>query len=106
MTNTFHLPLQNAKEFNPFEHPAVLNELNHLLISLLPFTNDNKGWLISQYLRYHSINRILAAANPPLIHNIINGKVKTAATESLFAVNEGNKLFCNDLENYIMMILR
>ena len=106
MSNTFYLQQQNPNQFNPVEHPAVLREIGMLFRSLFPFAADNKASLLAQFLRHHSVNRKIASSNPPLFHNIVNGATSTSATESLFAVNEGNQTFCNDLEEYIRRLLR
>ena len=106
MSNTFYLQQQNPNQFNPFEHPAVLKEIGMLFRSLFPFAAQNKASLLARFLRYHSINRMIASSNPPMFHNIVNGSTSTAATESLFAVHEGNQSFCNDLEEYINRLLR
>jgi hypothetical protein len=101
MTHSFQLSRHSPNQFNPFEHPVVLEELSVIFKSMLPFADRNKGVMLGQYLRHHSINRVIAASNPPLMKNIVSGNCCTAATESLFAVNEGNNSFCNDLEYYI-----
>lgn len=106
MSNTFYLHKQNPNQFNPAEHPAVFKEIGRLFRSLFPFAADNKAHLLSQFLRHHPVNRKIASSNPPLFHNILNGVTSTSATESLFAVNEGNQSFCNDLEAYIGRLLR
>lgn len=106
MNTPYQLHKRNDRQFNPFEHPAVMNELDTIFRSMLPYAGQNKAWLLCQFLRHHSINRIMSEANPPLIQNIVKGTCSIAATESLFAVNEGNKPFCNDLENYILLMLR
>ncbi|MCA0381627.1 MAG: hypothetical protein LCH58_05670 [Bacteroidetes bacterium] len=106
MSNTFYLQQQNPNQFNPAEHPAVFTEIGRLFRSLFPFAAQNKASLLARFLRHHSINRMIASTNPPLFHNIVNGTTSTSATESLFAVNEGNQSFCNDLEAYIGRLLR
>lgn len=106
MSNTFYLQQQNPNQFNPVEHPAVFREIRMLFRSLFPFAAQNKASLLIRFLRHHSINRTIASTNPPLFHNIVNGSTSTAATESLFAIHEGNQSFCNDLEEYIRRLLR
>jgi hypothetical protein len=102
MTNNTNNTIINAYErFTPANHPIAIYELSALNQGISHTAIYFKVEIILSYLKDHCLKTDWIEANPALTRMVTSGFFKTSHLESLFESCRTNKVFLDDLENYI-----
>ena len=89
------------EKFSPANYPKAFHELSVLNQGISHIAIYFKVEIIISYLKNYCLNIAWIDANPALTRMITSGFFKTSHLESLFESGRNNKVFLNDLEDYI-----
>jgi hypothetical protein len=97
--------IKDYEKFSPVNHPKAFHELSVLNQGISHLPIYFKVEIIISYLKDHSLKTNWVEANPALSRMVTSGFFKTSHLESLFESCRNNKVFQNDVEEYISRLL-
>jgi hypothetical protein len=100
------LKTPDAISFNPFEYPAILNELQHIFQRLDKSASRQKGEMFISYLQNNTLPLFQPKSFPGMSKALVGITPPTHEIEALFDIEKDNKPFCVDLEAYITSWLK
>lgn len=92
---------KNNERFDPGNFPNAMSELGALRSGISDASIYFKVEIVVYYIKYHILPVSWVEANSALTRMVTSGFFKTANLESLFESYSDNKIFIQDLEEYI-----
>jgi hypothetical protein len=101
MSGYINYSTENFEKFADENHPKAVEELETIIDGVGDPNGLYKAEIIVSYLKDHSLQNDWVKANPQLTKLITSGFLKTSNLESLFQSFRNNKVFNQNLEDFI-----
>jgi hypothetical protein len=101
MAGYINYSTENFEKFTDENHPKAVEELEVIIDGIGDPNGLYKAEIIVSYLKDHCLQNEWVKANPQLTKLITSGFLKTSNLESLFQSFKNNKVFNQNLEDFI-----
>jgi hypothetical protein len=101
-----HYNIKDSDNFNEFDFPNVVSELELLKEGLSHLPDIHKDDILISYLKDHSVKVDWTNDNPKIMETISNGSLITSHLQWLFESCQTHERFTADFEYFIKKSLK